>query len=67
MLLGYALLLKHICYTLEEPFPADVPFLGLFIYGNEYLIPPPLLSLIKGNPFHSHLLHNAPCGPLSNH
>lgn len=29
MLLGYALLLKHICYMLEDPFLADVPFLWL--------------------------------------
>lgn len=35
MLLGYALLLKCICYVLGEPFPADVPFLWLVCLSME--------------------------------
>lgn len=35
MLLGYALLLKRICYMLGEPFPADVLFLWLVCLSME--------------------------------
>lgn len=38
MLLGYALLLKCICYMLGEPFPADVPFLWLVCLSMENIV-----------------------------